>query len=48
MSNEELRDKVTSIIVDGGYSSIREIVDMVPISKLKNEYDYLLEEDEDG
>lgn len=47
MSNEDLRNEIANIVSDGGYSSIRELVDLVPISKLKKEYDFLLEENDD-
>lgn len=47
MNNKEFRNEITQLVSDGGWSSIRDLVDLVPISKLKKEYDFLIEEEED-
>lgn len=44
---EEFRDKVAKHVAEGGWSSIRDFVDLVPIEDLECEFYYLLE-DEDG
>lgn len=46
MTNEELREAVTELVADGGYDLIEELVQLVPIAKLKKEYDFLWEDDE--
>lgn len=35
MTNEELREAVAELVADGGYDLIEELVQLVPISKLK-------------
>lgn len=47
MSEEEFRNEVTQLVAEGGYSSIRELVDLVTLSKLKREYDFLIEEEDE-
>jgi hypothetical protein len=47
MNEEEFRDKVTRSVAEGGWSSIQNLVDQIPIEDLKDIYCHLLEDDED-
>lgn len=47
LSNEEFREKVVENVNEGGYSSIVEIVDLVPIKKLRENFDFLEEDEEE-
>jgi hypothetical protein len=47
MDNEDFRNAVAQLVAEGGWSSIKELVDLVSISKLKKEYDFLIEDKED-
>jgi hypothetical protein len=47
MNEKEFREKVTKLVAEGGWSSIRNLVDSIPIEDLKDTYSHLLEDDED-
>ena len=45
LSTEKFRERVLEIVADGGFSSIEELVSLVPIAKLRNHYDWIDEEE---
>lgn len=45
LSTEKFRERVLGIIADGGFSSLEELVSMVPIARLRNHY-YWIDEEE--
>lgn len=47
MNEEKFRNEVAQLVAQGGYSSIRDLVDLVTLSKLKREYDFLIEEEDE-
>lgn len=47
LSNEDFREKVIENVLEGGYSSIVDIVDLIPIKKLRENFDFLEEDDEE-
>jgi hypothetical protein len=46
LSEDEFRTKVARIVADGGWSSIVNLVDAVPIEDLRDQYSWI-EDDED-
>ena len=45
-NEEEFRNKVAKSVANGGWTSIREIVNMVDINELRNLYNHLDESEE--
>ncbi len=41
MTDREFRDRVASIVAEGGWSSVVDILELVPIKKLRAEFDWI-------
>jgi len=47
MSDDDFKEAVAKSVAEGGWSSIYSLVDSIDIDTLKNNYSYLLEDEED-